>query len=136
MRIRYSAGFSLVELLVVVAIIAIIAAVAYPAYTRQVQSTRQSGMQGRLMDFAVTLEAYRAQNFSYEDADVNLTLPTDMYYDLVLNIDADNRGYVLLAQPKGTMTGSGAMGINARGDTCLLATNDTSCDPVTDPGWK
>jgi len=120
----------------VVAIIAIIAAVAYPAYTRQVQSTRQSGMQGRLMDFAVTLEAYRAQNFSYEDADANLVLPADPFYDLELLVDADNRGYLLLAKPEGTMQGSGAMGINARGETCLRTTSDSVCDPAVDPGWK
>ena len=126
-------GFTLIELMIVVAIIAIIAAVAYPSYQSHVQRTRQAEMQGALTDFATTLESYRSQNFSYEDAGTTLTTPSNAVYDVTLSVDGDNRGYLLLAKPKGSQAGMGAMGMNEAGQTCLNKASDTSCTPGTDP---
>lgn len=135
MQKQYSSGFTLIELMIVVAIVAIIAAFAYPSYTRQVQSTRQNAAQGEMMSYATTLENYRAQNFSYAGAEGATTAPTVDSYTIVLNVDGDNRGYVMLARPTGGQAGTGALGLNERGQNCLLATNDTSCVPGTDPAW-
>jgi len=132
---RFSRGFSLVELMITLVIVAIIAAIAYPAYTAQVQGTRQSAMQGDMMSFAATLENYRAQNFSYDGADA-LPTPSNDFYTVTLDVAANNRSYVILATPIGSMVGTGAMGLNERGGNCLLKSNDSSCTVGTDPGWK
>lgn len=46
---RYSAGFTLIELMVAVAIVAILAMVAYPAYLGKVRETRRSDGEAMLM---------------------------------------------------------------------------------------
>ncbi|MQX54831.1 type IV pilin protein [Alcanivorax sediminis] len=129
-------GFTLIELMIVIAVISILAAIAFPSYQSHVQKTRQTEMKGLLSGFATALENYRAQNFSYEDAGTALTPPTNLYYTVTLNVDADFRGYTLLATPKAGQTGTGAMAINETGQNCLLKTNDTSCTPGTDPSWN
>lgn len=136
MQKQYSQGFSLIELMIVVVIVAIIAAFAYPSYTRQVQATRQSAAQGEMMSYASVLENYRAQNFSYENAAVNVPPPANDWYNIVLNVAADNRSYVMLAVPTGQQVGTGALGLNERGQNCLIPTNDAACVPGVDPGWK
>lgn len=136
MHKQNSSGFTLIELMIVVAIVAIIAAFAYPSYTRQVQSTRQNAVQGEMMSYATTLENYRAQNFSYNGAAANVPPPAVDSYTIVLNVDADSRGYVMLARPTGGQVGTGVLGLNERGQNCLLASSDTTCVPGADPVWK
>ncbi|WP_353736945.1 type IV pilin protein [Aquamicrobium sp.] len=60
-----SAGFTLIELMIVVAIIAILASIAYPAYTDQMRKTRRADAKGVLMDFAQRAERFYTQNGSY-----------------------------------------------------------------------
>lgn len=136
MQKQYSRGFSLIELMIVVVIVAIIAAFAYPSYTRQVQATRQSAAQGEMMSYASVLENYRAQNFSYQDAAVNVPPPANDYYNINLVVSADFRSYVMTAVPVGQQTGTGALGLNERGQNCLIPTNDVACVPGVDPAWK
>ncbi|WP_158007602.1 type IV pilin protein [Marinobacter sp. X15-166B] len=64
-----SAGFTLIELMIVVAIIGIIAAIAYPSYQEQVRSTRRADAQGALVSFANAMERFYTQNNSYIGAD-------------------------------------------------------------------
>ena len=136
MQKQYSQGFSLIELMIVVVIVAIIAAFAYPSYTRQVQATRQSSVQGEMMSYASVLENYRAQNFSYENAAVNVPPPVNEYYNIGVVVAPDFRSYVMTATPIGQQQGTGAMAMNQRGETCLNPANDAACVIGTDPGWK
>jgi prepilin-type N-terminal cleavage/methylation domain-containing protein len=59
------AGFSLVELLVVMVIVAILAAVAVPAYNRHVVRSRQAEAQRGLVGLAQTEEMVRFQSGGY-----------------------------------------------------------------------
>ncbi|MEQ9510969.1 MAG: prepilin-type N-terminal cleavage/methylation domain-containing protein, partial [Alloalcanivorax xenomutans] len=73
------AGFTLIELMIVVVVVAILAAIAYPSYTEQVRSTRRAEYQGKLMDLAASLETYRALLFSYEVATAGGLVGDDYY---------------------------------------------------------
>lgn len=64
-RFSKSAGFSLVELMIVVAIIAILAAVAIPSYMRFQLRARETEARNNLAAIRTCEEAYKAENDVY-----------------------------------------------------------------------
>ncbi|EKE18132.1 MAG: type 4 fimbrial biogenesis transmembrane protein [uncultured bacterium] len=52
LRHKHLAGFTLIELMIVVAIIGILASIAYPSYSEYVRRARRSDAQGHLMSLA------------------------------------------------------------------------------------
>ncbi len=62
---RRQAGFTLVELLIVLAVISILTAIAYPNYARQVVKSRRVEAQLALVDTMQKQEQYRAQHHTY-----------------------------------------------------------------------
>lgn len=63
---RPSAGFTLIELMVVVAVVAILAAIAYPAYQDQIRKSRRGQAQADLVELAQRAERHHAVNHTYE----------------------------------------------------------------------
>ncbi len=59
------AGFSLIELMIVVVIIGIIAAIAYPSYQRNVRESNRTEAQGALVTLAALQERFFSDNNSY-----------------------------------------------------------------------
>ena len=62
------AGFTLLELMVVVAIIAILAAIAIPSYTKYVTKTNRAAAEGCLSEYANYMERYYTTNLRYDSA--------------------------------------------------------------------
>ena len=62
---RDCAGFTLVELMIVVAIVAILAAIAYPSYQEQVRKSRRAQAKADLVELVQLAERYRTVHGGY-----------------------------------------------------------------------
>ena len=137
MRGHRLAGFSLIELMVVVAIIAIIAAIAYPSYERSVLKSHRSDAENLLTTDAQILERCYTQYFAYNNANCPPLATSTQYAYYTLSpaggsVSAST--YVLTAVAQGTQTkdtGCATFKIDNTGNktayTSSAATNSTTC---------
>lgn len=104
------AGFTLIELMIVVAIVGILAAIAWPAYQNYVESARRADAQGALMSLANAMERFHTTNRTYAGASVGSgagdIFPSEAplegnqkWYNLVITAQ-DGTSYRIEAQPK------------------------------------
>jgi type IV pilus assembly protein PilE len=97
---RRAAGFTLIELMVVVAVVAILAAIAYPSYTDSVRKSRRAQAKADLVEYAAEAERFRTVNNTYLTAGATtFTLPAakspreasaPAHYALALSAQTDN----------------------------------------------
>jgi general secretion pathway protein G len=71
-RDRRRAGFTLVELLVVIVIIATLASVVGPSLFGNVDTARESAAKSQIQAFALALDAYRLDNDGYPTSEQGL----------------------------------------------------------------
>lgn len=111
---KQSAGFTLIEAMIVVAIIGIIAAIAYPSYQEYVRKTRRADAQTALMELSQFMERHYTANGRYLKADNSAPdlpfaeAPKDgaaKVYDLSFTATPTANAYTLRAVPKGSMAG-------------------------------
>ncbi|MCU7932684.1 MAG: type IV pilin protein [Candidatus Thiodiazotropha sp. (ex Codakia rugifera)] len=85
---KKDAGFTLIELMIVVAIVGILAAIAYPSYQDSVRKGRRHDGMGTLLDAAQKLEVYRSRQSSYTttpgDANISTTSVEGYYGNLTI----------------------------------------------------
>ncbi len=103
---RSAAGFTLIELMIVVAIVAILAAIAYPSYQTQIQKTRRGQAKADLVEYAQLAERFHTVNNTY----VGFVLPTDRspresvgtpYYSLALDPVSTQSTFTIVATADG-----------------------------------
>ncbi len=84
MKGNNSAGFSLIELMIVVVVIAILAAVAYPSYQDSVQKTRRADAKSALERAAAMQERWFTENNSYTNDETKIggATSSDGYYTI------------------------------------------------------
>ena len=115
------AGFTLVELMIVVAVIGILAAVAYPSYVEYIRQARRADAQSALLELAQFMERRYTTTGSYKPGD-DCSLPFDtsprdgssIFYELSRDCDAST--FTL------TATGTGSMAGDECGDLTLTNT--------------
>jgi type IV pilus assembly protein PilE len=123
------AGFTLIELMIVVAVIAIIAAIAYPAYQDQVRKARRSDAQQLVMTTVTRQEQFIVNMRSYSDSFTALNVRSDgwtctaaqcsnNFYDVSIAVDntATPPTYTITAAAKGAQVADGNLTINSAGN--------------------
>ncbi|XFC38490.1 type IV pilin protein [Stenotrophomonas indicatrix] len=99
-----SAGFTLIELMIVVIVIGILAAIAIPSYQQYVLRSHRAVAKADLAEYAQRAERYHSSNNSYS----GYTLPSKVSpreggatrYDLSYN--GDGSTFTITASPAGT----------------------------------
>jgi type IV pilus assembly protein PilE len=72
---RFKAGFTLLELMIVVAIVAILSAIAYPSYSHYVIKTRRTAAKACLSEFSNFMERYYTTNLRYDQSSDTTPVP-------------------------------------------------------------
>ena len=133
------AGFTLIEVMIVVAIIAIITMIAYPAYQDQMTKTRRSDGHAALMEMVNRQERFYTNNNTYTIVLTNLPNTTvdgsgktdseEGYYKLSARqcgVATCNTAtpqplvncVEILAEPQGTQAADGNLSFDSRGAKC------------------
>lgn len=99
------AGFSLIEVIIVVAIIGILGGIVFQAYQKQVDESRRADAQTSLLDIAGRLERCYSELHSYEDcgsgSSAVVTFPRDSddgHYEISAELDRST--FTLTARPQ------------------------------------
>lgn len=73
---KFSAGFTLLELMIAVAILAVLAGIGIPTYQGYIQTSREAKLMNNIATIEVFQEDYRLRNGAYETSAGNLTAIT------------------------------------------------------------
>jgi len=93
---KQQAGFTLMELMIVVAIVGILAAIAVPSFSAYVKRARASEAPTFLGEIRQRQEAYRAEFGNYADIDGDGSYPVDTFQPRPLGaLGSDAAGWVL-----------------------------------------
>lgn len=105
MSARRVAGFTLIELMIVVAVVAILAAIAYPSYQDQIRKSRRAQAKADLTELAQMMERHHTIQNTYADMDMGdlpfAVSPRDgkTFYNLSFSAGPDQSSYTLQAAP-------------------------------------
>jgi type IV pilus assembly protein PilE len=114
-----AAGFTLMELMIVVAIIAILMAIAIPNYSNYIIRSKLTDAQNNLSATRVLMEQYYQDNRQYTNittpGNCGASMPTDAYFSYTCALDTvnGNPGYTITASGiNGTQTANFAFTID------------------------
>ncbi len=113
---RRQAGFSLIELMVVVAVLGILASIAWPSYVEHVRTSRRAEAKSALQAASQCMERFNTSNQTFVGGPARCPLPPSDFYNLsYANIGRNT--FTVTAQPtSGQATDvCGQLGLNQAG---------------------
>ena len=116
------AGFSLIELMIVVAVVAILASVAYPSYTQYVVRSNRAAAKAQMLDIANRQQQFLLSNRAYaskttlESSGYGLPAEVGARYDYDITVGTGTvPSYTITFAPKGAQAGDGTLTLNSEG---------------------
>ena len=148
---RVQAGFTLIELMIVVAIIGVLSAIAYPSYVESVRKSKRADARAQLLEVSQYMQKFYSQNDRYDkannDAGTAVAIPAALttvpragagstYYTIsFVDGTLTARGYTLQAVPSATMQNDkcGTFRINQVGQRTV---NNAAAGMTAATCWK
>jgi len=134
------AGFTLIELMIVVAIIAVLASVAYPSYQSYVIKSKRADMMSEMYNIASELQSRKLAQGSYSNA-LKSGLTGDYpkqgtaLYEVAVTPDPLTAEWTITAAPKsGQMSADGTLTLNFQGVKCRTIGTDSRCGSADE--WR
>lgn len=132
MKTQDQAGFTLIEIMIVVAIIGVLAAIAYPSYQQYVIKTKRADMMSEMHNIATTIESRKLAQGSYSNSLLtglggNYPTQGQALYTITFIPNPLTRQWTITAAPiAGTrMAGDGSLTLNHQGIKCRANTCGT-----------
>ncbi len=146
MKYTRNAGFTLMELMIVVAILGLLSGLALPAYTNYIVDARRAEARADVLRIRDLAERYYLKAGSYDFAQIQNAGPQSDYYDYSISAGSlGNNSYLVIANAKGTQAAKDdvcpSLGVGSSGDTHSYKKKNgkkeyASDDPLGgDPCW-
>jgi len=132
-----AAGFTLIELMIVVAIIAILAAIALPVYKNYITRSKLSEAYNNLAAYRVSMEQYYQDNRNYGTTACGAPAPassTLKYFAITCTGSASGTGATAGYQAY-LATATGNTGGMTAGFTFTIDNNNTQATTTVPAGW-
>lgn len=129
---RRLAGFTLIEVMIVVAVIGILAAVAYPSYSSYIQKGKRATAQAALMELASKQQTYLLDRRLYSGSltDLGFAAPKEIENDYTFSATkADG------PPPTFTVTATPSASLQAKGEQALTINQVGSKTPADTVGY-
>ncbi|MEJ8821831.1 type IV pilin protein [Variovorax humicola] len=134
-RAGHQAGFTLIELMIVVAVVAILAAIALPAYSQYIKRSNRAQARAEMLKGEGWLERYYTENNRYSNPPASSSntgftgvfgmVPPGGPALYNIGLVADTASYTITATPAGAMAGDYCGVYTKTNNTALAsATND------------
>ena len=138
---KKTAGFTLIEVLIVVSIVAILAAIAIPAYQDSITKGRRTDAASALQGLAQAMERFYTERGTYVGAAGTGGVPSIFpskspidgsatYYTLTISAAAAN-SYTLTATATGAQAGNGNLTLSSTGARTWDRNNDGAISTTT-----
>ncbi len=118
---RRAAGFSLIELMIVVCIVAILAAIAVPAYRKYVLQANRTDAVRALTSNAQILQRCYSQTFTFTSCAGSLAVTSPNGYYMIVNAETDASAGPPVTPATFTITAA-AVGPQTADTTCAVFT--------------